>query len=454
MKNIDMFFHKYVKSFIIIVSLFFAINILLFFTIALLPDFETSDTDIPLDKVCNGIKKNGSQIMAEPNIEKLLSEKTAFALLLSDTGDVIWELSKPDNLPSHYTSSEISELSKWYLDGYPTTTCKHPLGLLIIGYEKDSMVKYSISLDRSYFISFLGGCIFIFLVNAFIMVLLFWRNTSKLKKNVIPILMSINALEKGETIVLPEKGELSEICKCLNRASQMLSQKEQSRAEWIAGISHDTRTPLSIMLGYSNELADNGELPDAARRQASIISRHCLRLRDLISDLNLVSKLEYSMQTINQSRINLAELLRLIVGRYYNEGVENKYQFSLDIDEDSFTISIIGNEALLTRMLENLIQNSMRHNPKGCNVIITLSKLSHSYKITISDDGVGMSTDLINKLNMSQVKFITDLGLGEPMHGIGLQLVKQIARIHSADILFMNRHPSGLSVELIFRREV
>lgn len=54
--------------------------------------------------------------------------------------------------------------------------------------------------------------------------------------------------------MLPEEGEFAEICKSLNRVNQQVNQKELVRAEWISGISHDTRTPLSVMLGYAKAL--------------------------------------------------------------------------------------------------------------------------------------------------------------------------------------------------------
>ena len=63
----------------------------------------------------------------------------------------------------------------------------------------------------------------------------------------------------------------------MNRAADYMRQKDNTRAEWIRGVSHDIRTPLSMVLGYASELEDDGNLPPDARKQAGIIRREAKR---------------------------------------------------------------------------------------------------------------------------------------------------------------------------------
>ena len=90
-------------------------------------------------------------------------------------------------------------------------------------------------------------------------------------------------------------------------------QKDNTRAEWIRGVSHDIRTPLSMVLGYASELEDDDTLPTDARQQAGMIRRQGERLRSLVEDLNLTTKLEYALQPIRRETVDLAEIGRQAV---------------------------------------------------------------------------------------------------------------------------------------------
>src|SRR5690606_34622300 len=142
----------------------------------------------------------------------------------------------------------------------------------------------------------------------------------------------------------------------------------EARSNWIAGISHDVRTPLSMVLGYASELEENEALPRPEREKARIIRRQGEKLRNLINDLNLVSMLEYEMQPLKRKRIKLSALARRIVSDVLNEGLEEKYALELDVADRGAIIC--GDEGLLLRALNNLVHNSIRHNPEGCRILV------------------------------------------------------------------------------------
>lgn len=75
-----------------------------------------------------------------------------------------------------------------------------------------------------------------------------------------------------------------------------------ARANWIAGVSHDIRTPLSMVMGYAGQLASSSCLETEDRKKAIMIMKQSERMKNLINDLNLASKLEYNMQPIKKKR--------------------------------------------------------------------------------------------------------------------------------------------------------
>ena len=135
-----------------------------------------------------------------------------------------------------------------------------------------------------------------------------------------PILNAIRGLADGKPQTLKEVGELAEISASLNRAASYIAQKDNTRAEWIRGISHDIRTPLSVILGYASQLEEDPALPEAARSQAGVIRRQGEKLTSLVADLNLTTKLEYALRPVERKPLDPVELARQAVSEVLNSG--------------------------------------------------------------------------------------------------------------------------------------
>ena len=112
----------------------------------------------------------------------------------------------------------------------------------------------------------------------------------------------------------------------LNLASEHIRKKEKTRAEWINGISHDVRTPLSLIMGYAGEIKDDIEVSAKTKKQADIIVGQAEKIKRLITDLNLVSKLESSMQPLRKESLDLLELGRQVISDFLNNGLDEKYE--------------------------------------------------------------------------------------------------------------------------------
>ena len=167
---------------------------------------------------------------------------------------------------------------------------------------------------------------------------------------------------------------------------------------WIAGISHDIRTPLSMVLGYASNLEENHDIPEEQRRQASIIRQQGEYLRSLVSDLNLVSMLEYEMQPLNKKLIRLSVLVRQIATEFLNNGLDERFIIEIDISDER--VQINGDERLLTRAITNLIQNSIHHNPEGCLIKLqtTFDANNNSCSFILVDNGKAISPNELPNL--------------------------------------------------------
>ena len=122
---------------------------------------------------------------------------------------------------------DVAKFSRWYLGDYPVYVREHPQGLLVVGGEKGSQVKYSFSVTEGYVKNLFTGVIAAFLINVIVVVLLIWKNTRHVEKAVTPILRGIETVSSGQPINLPEKGELAEINRHLNKAGSFMIKKDR-----------------------------------------------------------------------------------------------------------------------------------------------------------------------------------------------------------------------------------
>ena len=135
------------------------------------------------------------------------------------------------------------------------------------------------------------------------------------------------SLPAGRPVQLAEKGATAALARQLNQTgehlrsqSERIARRDAARTDWIAGVSHDIRTPLALIFGHAEQLEQDPALPQAARAEAAAIRAQGQTIRSLIEDLNLTSKLEYDAQPLRRARMAAAPLLRAAVTDFCNSG--------------------------------------------------------------------------------------------------------------------------------------
>ena len=316
-----------------------------------------------------------------------------------------------------------------------------------------NLQRYYISVKAQYVTPTAVGFLVAICINILLMLYLFLRNAHQIEKAMEPVLNGIRHLSNGNPIHLEETGELAEINASLNKAGDYLLKKDNTRAEWIRGISHDIRTPLSMILGYASEIEETSSLPETTRKQAEIIRRHSEKLKNLVEDLNLTTKLEYSMQPMQKQRLDPVELARQAVSEILNDGLSDKYELELSEDNPGKAITITGDQSLLNRMLCNLIRNCIIHNPDGCRIQVSVGRCDTVCTFSVADNGCGISEMQLNTLNNNKDISSTQKQTGEIEHGLGLKIVRQIVEVHQGTIEYSNTIPHGLTVNFFLPME-
>lgn len=401
--------------------------------------------------------ENGDYVLSESMSAKL-EDCGAWAILIdNDTLKVAWKTDNvPATVPNDYTLSDIANLSVGYLDGYPTYTGENENGIVVLGFPKDSFWKHTrASWDYSLIANSPQTALTVLLVNVVLILAIYVIANMKLLKSVKPITKGIQDLSAGERVHLPETGVLSEISANINRTSDILQKqqeqlrkKETARANWIAGVSHDIRTPLSMVMGYAGQLESSRNLSEAERKKAAVIVKQSGRMKNLINDLNLASKLEYDMQPLMKKQENAVALVRQVVVDFMNMDIDDKFPIEWKTDDKLTACSIDADKDLLKRAISNLIQNSINHNESGCTIYVSVSADNEKCIICVEDSGVGASDEQIETLNHAPHYMVCDTNTTEQRHGLGLLIVKQIMNGHNGTVLITKSEYGGFKVTL------
>lgn len=449
MNAVQRFFRRYILSTVGIVLLFFAVNIALLFVIIIAGGMSGADTSFSVRDFSDHVVLQDGKWVADDTALSMLQEQSAWAMLLNEDGDVIWQQGLPEKLPRSYTSTEVASFSRWYLEDYPVKIWTRADGkLMVVGYQPGTLVKYYFSLEWPYMGVLLGGIAAVFIINLLLIIFLILRNTRKVEKAMTPILQGIQNLSHGKALHLEEQGKLAEINAGLNRAAGYMKKKDNTRAEWIRGVSHDIRTPLSMVLGYASELEDDCALPLNARKQAGIIRRESEKMKRLIDDLNLTTKLEYALQPVHFQDVDWVETSRQAVSEVLNSGLDSRYEIVFAEMQPGRSIHLLGDDGLLRRMLDNLIRNSITHNPHGCRISVSVGEENGRCLCTVSDDGIGIEPERLNVLNRGDDITSTQGSDEKNEHGLGLKLVMQIVKAHRGTVSFSGSTPHGLEVRI------
>lgn len=346
------------------------------------------------------LQEDGSYALPEATTEWMEYER-CWAMLLSDEGEPVWNHGAPESVLHPYTMADVAVFSRMgYLDDYPCFVWKHDDGLLVAGFPKDSYVRNVIDyLPQQTMLNWPLYVLFIFLVDAAALFIVYSISKRRVMASTAPMIEALDALAHEKPARVRLKGSLRDVGESINAASAIMRRKDEARKRWVTGVSHDIRTPLAISLGHAERIARNEDATDDIREQARVIMRQNERIRDLVADLNIASKLEYDMQPADLSPACPARLVRAVAADCANAYADGPFSFEADIDEAAEKLELSLDARLIDRALRNLTSNAIRHNDAGCTIRLIAHVDDGCLRIGAADDGAGVSRHAVARLN-------------------------------------------------------
>lgn len=369
-----------------------------------------------------------------------------WCMLIDESGNVVWDQNKPDDVPDTYTINDIARMSRWFLNDYPVYTRTEDYGLIVLAKPKNAVGKYQMEYSMSWFDSLPQRLVYVLLFNLFLAAVLACVFGTSLYRRIYELTKSISNLRAEKPVKLREKGIFKDTYRNINitsaaieRKNEALNIREQARQNWIAGISHDIRTPLSVITGYAETLSESGELSENNKQRASVIVSNSMKIKKLIEDLNLISSMEYDMQPSKRQSVKICPLIRKVTAEIINNGLPEIFSVKLDLKSEN--TAVLGDENLLERAVFNIINNAVTHNEDGCAITITEHEKSGNAVIEIRDNGTGVSDNVIEKIKT----------IPKTAHGIGLPMAYRIVSVHGGT--FDARNDNGFCVTMTFPME-
>lgn len=216
--------------------------------------------------------------------------------------------------------------------------------------------------------------------------------------------------------------EVSELAHTLNFAAEELSKVETLRRELLANVSHDLRTPLTMIQGYSEVMRD---LPGENNPEnVQIIIDETKRLTDLVNDLLDLSRLEAGAIQLDRTRFNLTESIRAILHRYDKLA---DYSFPFYSDGDVY---ITADELKISQVVYNLVNNAITYT--GPEKVITLRQIVENgrVRVCVTDTGEGIPPEKLKDIWARYYKVEKEHRRAQVGTGLGLSIVKNILDLH------------------------
>lgn len=224
---------------------------------------------------------------------------------------------------------------------------------------------------------------------------------------------------------------------------------EKSRKELISNLSHDLRTPLSSVLGYS-EMLKNGIYDDEVEQQQyiDIIYRKSAYMEKLLTELLEYSRLELGTIRLQKQKMDMTELVREILIEYYPELEKNQYELVLEIPDEP----IIGNwdKEKIGRVLRNLIDNALKYGMDGKKLRIAVEKREKQVYVEIQDYGKGIPQKEISHVTERFYRADHARNSKQGGMGLGLFIVQEIIKLHNGSFCMESKEQQGTQIGVKF----
>jgi signal transduction histidine kinase len=308
--------------------------------------------------------------------------------------------------------------------------------MILASREYDNITE---ALKESYLLNLAADWFFITLAAAFtISLVVLWL----LMRSLRAIIHTVEKFSVGDfrpRIPIRCSGELTDLSMTINKMAETIVDNMEElreidilRRDLIANISHDIRTPISIIHGYVETIIMKNKTLEPAKQAEYLhtIIKSTERLKRLVDDLFELSKLQSKQIKPKMETFVLSELVAELLGKY--SLIAQQKNISLEADFPPERELVFADPAMVERVLQNLIDNAIRYSPENGKVLVTITHRESKISVSVSNTGSEIPSEQLTKIFDRYYK-IENSKAGQGT-GLGLAIVKNILEVLGSNI--------------------
>ncbi len=238
---------------------------------------------------------------------------------------------------------------------------------------------------------------------------------------------------------LAKKDELYDLSVTLNTMLDKIQSLIMQEKQFSSDASHELRTPISVILAQGEYLLDIADTEKEKELAQNIVDK-ANQVSKLVSELLLLARIDQNRQKIKTEKVNLGVLTDIAIDNAKDLADKKNITFITNVDED---ILVNADEPLLLSAITNLITNAVKYGKESGTVTVVATKGIGIVKITVKDDGIGISEEKLGKIweRFYRTDDVRNDEYGSS--GLGLSVVKSIVELHGGKVTVSSKENVG-----------
>lgn len=281
-------------------------------------------------------------------------------------------------------------------------------------------------------------------------ILLTFYLTKVISKPLIKIGEATREIAKGDfdiELSISNHDEVGQLAEDIRDMTKQLKEFRDSKRQFISHVSHDLRTPITYIKGYSAIMRDMSVIEDKElRRNLDVIYNEAKRMEYLVSDLFQLTKLEEGKISLQKEDTNIKPWLESIIAS--RQLMLDNLSLTCEIGADKSDVIVSIDQQRLGQAVINMIENSIRYTPKGGHIFINVSEKEAGVTIEIQDNGIGIRKEDLPQIWERFYRVDQSRTSESGGSGLGLAIVKEIVEVHGGSVDVKSTEGKGTSFYL------
>ena len=265
-------------------------------------------------------------------------------------------------------------------------------------------------------------------------------------KEMTESVQSINGTSLNRLDTNRAKDELKDLALTFNEMLDRLELYMNQQKQFVSDASHELRTPIAIIQGYTEMLERWGK-NDPAILEESInsLSQETANMKDLLEKLLFLSRSDKKTLEVDKEPFNLSSLCHEVIKE--TSFIDDEHDIEPKISEN---VMLLGDRGLIKELLRILVDNALKYTPEGGKITIRCTTIKHNIILSVKDTGIGIPKEHISHLFERFYRVDKARNKNTGGTGLGLSIAKQIINVHSAQISVTSKINEGTEFLIFF----